>query len=90
LLTDQDEKSIFIENLPEAALPNEPKLVRMHLWKVLYNDCSFISDPFTNMVATDNSCFLLINFFKIFSSETALPNEPKLSETRISCGGHVC
>jgi hypothetical protein len=28
---------------------------------------------------------------KIFSSETAWPNESELeSETRIACGGHVC
>jgi hypothetical protein len=49
--------------------------------------------------------FLIGRFLNIFSSETALPNEPNLgsssfkgedileidqSKTRIACGGHVC
>jgi hypothetical protein len=35
------------------------------------------------MAATGNSCFWLVNFFKIFSSETALPNESKLGRKRL-------
>ena len=71
---------IFSSENPQ---PNELKLGRKHLWKVLSKECTFCYDPFPSMATTGNCCFWLADFLKIFSSETAWPNEPKLGRKHL-------
>ena len=56
---------IFSSENPQ---PNELKLGRKHLWKILSKECTFCYDPLRffvpNMAATGNSCFWLADFFK--------------------------
>ena len=63
----------------ETHQPNELKLSnsRKQLWKVLSKECTFCYDPLPKMALHMQFLFLIGRFLKLFSSETAWPNEPK-------------
>jgi hypothetical protein len=57
----------------ETHQPNKLKLSRKYLWKVLSKECTFCYDPLPNMALHRQFLFLIGQFLKIFSSETAWP-----------------
>jgi hypothetical protein len=48
----------------ETHQPNELKLSRKHLWKVLSKECTFCYDPFPNMALHRQFLFLIGQFLK--------------------------
>ena len=59
----------------ETGWPNEPKLGRKHLWKILYKDCSYLSDPRTNIFMNARWKINILIFFSEDVDEAASDDE---------------
>jgi hypothetical protein len=75
----------------ENPQPNEVKLGRKHLSKILSKECTFCFDPLPNM-ANDKSYLSFNSLGKSYLSFNRGEDflEIDQSDTRIACGGHVC
>ena len=77
-LVDFWKKNLLFEN----PSPNEMKLGKQHVQKVLCKNYSICPNLSTNMPAIGNSCFWWV-IFLIFSSEISRPNEPILGRYHV-------
>jgi hypothetical protein len=67
LLMDRNEMSTLYRGLSIDTSYQVSVHLAKHIWKVLYKDDSFCPDPLTNMAATGDSCFWLVDFIKASS-----------------------
>jgi hypothetical protein len=70
-------------SLSKKCSPLKPidQMNRSLVGSILHKDCSFRPDPFPSMSTT--AIQFLIDFKKIFSSETALPSEEKFGRKHL-------